>query len=175
MRWIAGVLFPFVAGCAVMDMGPFPRTIIPAEIAAPASQRLELVAAGTGVQVYRCDAKADVPGQFDWTYQASEGWLRDTAGKSVGRYYAGPTWEADDGSKTIGSVVAQSTAPERSAIPWQRLGAKSSGTGILSKVGTVLRVSTTGGRAPAAGCNTESRGRIVRVEYSADYYFYVPR
>jgi Protein of unknown function (DUF3455) len=176
MRWILGLLFPIVAGCSVLAVGPYPRIIIPAEIAAPSNQRLEWVLAAVGVQIYRCDAKKDAPGQFEWAFQAPEAQLRDVGGKSFGRHYAGPTWEAEDGSKVVGTVQARLDAPDKAAIPWLRLAAKSGGgAGALASVTTVLRVSTAGGQAPAGSCPATDQGRVLRVDYSADYYFYVPR
>jgi hypothetical protein len=176
MRWISALFLPIAAGCGVLALGPFPRTIIPAEIAAPQNQRLELLLAAVGVQSYRCDPKSDTPGHFEWVLQAPEARLRHAAGTSFGRLFAGPTWEADDGSKVVGTVQARVDAPDKTAIPWLRLGVKSAGgAGLLANVTTVQRVSTVGGRPPAGGCTEADRGRILRVEYSADYYFYVPR
>jgi hypothetical protein len=176
MRWISGLLLPIVTGCSVLAVGPFPRTIIPAEIAAPPNQRLELIVAAVGAQIYRCDAKKDAPGRFEWVFQAPEARLRDVAGKSFGRHYAGPTWEADDGSKIVGTVQTRIDAPAKTAIPWLRLAAKATGgAGLLANVTSIQRVSTVGGEAPAGGCAEPDQGRILRVDYSADYYFYVPR
>lgn len=176
MRWISGLLLPIVAGCSVLAVGPFPRTTIPAEIAAPQNQRLELIVAAVGVQIYRCDAKKDAPGRFEWTFQAPEARLRDVAGKSFGRHYAGPTWEADDGSKIVGTVQARVDAPDKAAIPWLRLAAKSTGgAGLLANVTSIQQGSTVGGQPPAGGCAEPDQGRILRVDYSADYYFYVAR
>jgi hypothetical protein len=160
----------------MLAVGPFPRTTIPVEIAAAPNQRLEWVLAATGVQIYRCDVRKDAPGQFEWAFQAPEAQLRDIAGKAFGRHYAGPTWEADDGSKVVGTVQARIDAPDKSAIPWLRLAAKSGGAaGLLANVTSIQRVSTVGGQPPAGGCKEADRGRIIRVEYSADYYMYVPR
>jgi hypothetical protein len=175
MRWMSGLLLPIVAGCSVLAAGPFPRTIIPAEIAAPQNQRLELIVAAVGVQIYRCDAKKDAPGRFEWTFQAPEARLRGVAGKSFGRHYAGPTWEAEDGSKIVGTEQARIDAPDKTAIPWLRLAGKSTGPGLLANATSIQRVSTVGGQPPAGGCREPDQGRILRVDYSADYYFYVPR
>ncbi|MEP7084829.1 MAG: DUF3455 domain-containing protein [Betaproteobacteria bacterium] len=174
--WILASLSSWIAGCGMLTVGEFPRAIIPAEIAAPANQYLEWVLVAKGVQIYRCDPKKDAPGQYDWAFQAPEAYLRDVPGKSVGRHYAGPTWETDDGSKVIGAVQARVDAPEKGAIPWLRLGAKSTGSAgsKLAKVTTVLRVSTNGGQPPP-GCTEPDQGRILRVGYTADYYFYVNR
>jgi hypothetical protein len=176
MRWMSGLLLATVAGCGVLAVGPFPKTIIPAEIAAPPNQRLALIAAAVGVQVYRCDPRKDAPGRFEWTFQAPEARLRDVVGKYLGRHYTGPTWEAEDGSKVVGTVQARVDAPDRNAIPWLRLRATSGGgIGLLAKVTSVLRVSTVGGQAPAGGCAEPDLGRILRVDYGADYYFYESR
>ena len=176
MRSMVFWLLPLVAGCSALTLGPFPKTTIPAEIAAPANERLQLIALAQGAQVYRCDAKPDAPGQVQWTFRAPEADLVDEAGKKAGRHYEGPTWEAVDGSKVKGTVQAQKDAPAKGAIPWLRLAARSAGgAGELSRMTTVLRVNTTGGVAPTGGCNAGERGRLVRVEYTADYYFYAPR
>ena len=169
-------LWPVLAGCGMLSVGAFPRTTIPAQIAAPADQRLALVAAAAGVQIYRCDPKKDAPGTSAWVFQAPEAILRDVAGRYIGKHYAGPTWEAEDGSKVVGAVDARRDAPESTAIPWLRLKTKSSGSaGTLTAVTSVLRLSTAGGQPPPGGCSEPDLGRIVRVEYSADYYFYVNR
>ena len=176
---LSAIALAALAGCRAMptiSVGLFPRTPIPAEIAAPAGQRLGLIAEGKGVQLYRCDAKAGSAGAYEWTLQSPEATLRDPAGKYLGKLYAGPTWEAIDGSKIIGTIDARRDAQDRSWIPWLRLNARSTGgPGLFSGVRTVLRVATFAGGTPAIACNDIERGRIVRVDYTADYYFYVDR
>ena len=168
MRGVSGLLSLVVAGCGMLEVGVYPRTTIPAEIAAPANQRLALVAVGNGVQAYRCDPKPDAPGRYEWAYQAPEAWLRDVAGKSLGRHYAGPTWELTDGSKIV--------VTSKSDIPWLRLAARSTGgAALLANVTAIQQVNTSGGQAPAAGCTQLDQGRILRIEFTADYNFYVPR
>jgi hypothetical protein len=170
MAW----LIPFVAGCSVLAVGPFPRTRIPAEIAAPANESLAMINSAQGVQIYRCDPNKDAPGRFEWVFEAPEASLVDENGLKAGRHYDGPTWEALDGSKLVGTVQARKDAPDRTAIPWLRLSARARGTGTLSKISTILRVSTVGGVAPPS-CPEQDRGRVLRVDYRADYYFYAPR
>ena len=173
----AGVIA--ISGCGMlpsMSMGAFPRVSIPSEIAASSTQKLELIAAATGVQIYRCDAKAGAPGTYEWVFQAPEAILRDVGGKHVGKHYAGPTWEAEDGSRIVGTVDTRRDAPDKSSIPWLRLKTRSTaGSGTFSGVNTILRVSTTGGMPRSGGCSEADHGRIVRVDYTADYYFYVNR
>lgn len=178
---LAGVLaLVTLGGCggmpAMSSMGLLTRTSVPAEIAAPANQKLGLIAVAEGVQIYRCDAKAGAPAANEWALQAAEAILRDPAGKYLGKQYGGPTWEAEDGSKIIGTVDARREVPGSASIPWLRLKSRAAGgTGLLSGVTTVLRVATAGGNPPPAACNALERGRIARVNYTADYYFYIDR
>ena len=37
---------------------------------------------------------------------------------------------------------------------------------------SIQRVNTVGGTAPAVACTADTRGKIVRVPYSADYYLF---
>ena len=67
----------------------------------------------------------------------------------------------------------QVDAPAATAIPWLLLRATSaSGTGVWGSVSYVQRLNTTGGKAPATGCDATTVNGEVRVDYTADYYFY---
>lgn len=163
------------AGCGTLP-GAFTRIPVPQDIAPAANQKLEMVVVGTGVQIYRCDRRSGQPDGYEWTFQSPEAILRDVVGKYLGKHYAGPTWEAADGSKVVGTVEARRDAPERGAIPWLRLSARSTGiAGIFAGVTTVVRIGTSGGTAPATGCNELELGKILRVPYSTDYNLYVTR
>jgi hypothetical protein len=176
MRCIAVGWLILIGGCGMLSVGTFSRVPLPTEIQPDSNQKLDQIVAASGVQIYRCDRKKEPADQYEWTFQAPEATLRDTGGKHLGKHYAGPTWEANDGSKIVGTVQARHDAPDRKSIPWLRLGTRSTGTpGAFAKTTTVLRVATSGGSAPAGGCNEVELGRIVRVPYNADYNFYVPR
>ena len=76
----------------------------------------------------------------------------------------------------MGTVKKRTDAPERNAIPWLLLTAKSSGPdGALSKVTSLQRVNTTGGVAPQSGCSRAVIGTQARIDYTADYYFFTAR
>ena len=151
---------------------------MPSEIAAGADETLTLIGAATGVQVYRCDVKAGTATSvnvYEWALQAPDAILRDPVGRYLGKHYLGPTWEAEDGSKVVGTIDARRDASNGS-IPWLRLKTRSiGGAGTLNGVTTVVRAATAGGVPRAAACNELERGRITRVDYTADYYFYVKR
>ncbi len=136
---------------------------------APAMQRL----VARGVQIYECLAAADAYAAPQWTLVAPQAELFDGSGQHAGRHFAGPHWEADDGSRIVGSVKARADAPQRDAIPWLLLDARSVGAaGRLSSVTQVQRVNTVGGVAPTTACTPGAGGSTVRVPYSADYVFF---
>jgi hypothetical protein len=135
-----------------------------------------LEARATGVQIYECTASRDQPGHFEWVFKAPEAELFDEAGRKVGKHYAGPTWEALDGSKVVGEVKAHDDGPDRNAIPWLLLSARSnSGTGVLSQIKSVQRLQTVDGKAPAAPCGRDNAQQVARVPYKAAYYFYATK
>jgi hypothetical protein len=146
---------------------------IPESLRAPVGQVLALAARASGVQIYECKAAKDDPSQFSWTLKGPEADLKDFSGKPVGKHYAGPTWEATDGSKVVGELVAKRDAPDSAAIPWLLLRAKStSGSGIFAAIASIQRLQTSGGSAPASGCDSSQSGKESRVKYSAVYRFY---
>jgi hypothetical protein len=58
-------------------------------------------------------------------------------------------------------------------VPWLLIGATAhTGQGQFSKVTFVQRLNTSGGKAPAAGCDAAAVGAEKRVPYSADYVFF---
>jgi len=138
-----------------------------------AEESLAMIVPAKGVQVYECRASQ---GAYEWAFVGPEADLFDTRGMKIGRHYAGPSWEAFDGSKIVGSVKASTTAPDEGAIAWLLLGAKSVGPeGTFSDVSSVRRVHTMGGIAPDNGCSAAAAGTMVRVPYTADYYFFTAK
>lgn len=147
---------------------------VPDRLKVPDGQVVLLRALGEGVQIYPCEATPADPSKFEWTFIAPEAVLMNDKGRKIGRRYAGPTWEANDGSKVVGEVQQRADAPDASAVPWLLLEAKSNeGTGAFKNVTYIQRVDTEGGKAPAEGCNKGRMNASVRVDYEADYYFYV--
>ena len=87
-----------------------------------------------------------------------------------------PHWESTDGSKILGAVKERADAPAPDAIPWLLLSAKSVGpAGSFSKVTAIQRVNTVGGVAPKAGCTFAEAGTAARINYTADYYFFIAK
>ena len=136
----------------------------------PGELKAYLAVPAKGVQIYLCN-KNDA-GAFVWTFKGPEAELSDTAGKSIGKHYGGPTWEGSDGGKVVGAVKASAPAPGGNAIPWLLLDIKSrDGSGQFTQAAGILRVNTVGGTAPTAGCDEGHAGGEQRVPYTATYYF----
>jgi hypothetical protein len=130
-----------------------------------AGAKLSFHAFGEGVQIYRWDGTS-------WVFVAPQAVLfADAAlGRIVGIHFGGPTWESVDASEVVGALV-ESCTPDADAIPWLLLKAASTrGPGIFGGVTFIQRLNTVGGKAPdAAGAFP---GQVVRVPYTADYFFY---
>jgi hypothetical protein len=150
----------------------FPKT--PPELQVPLNSTLVLKARGKGVQIYECVAKAEDKKAFEWKLKAPEADLFDDKGEKVAHHFAGPSWQAPDGSSVLGSVMGKSDAPDGAAIPWLMLTTVGKGPGVFANVMHVQRLDTSGGKAPADGCDAahaKSKAES-RVPYEATYYFY---
>jgi Protein of unknown function (DUF3455) len=146
---------------------------VPEALRAPAGQRVFLELFAEGEQIYECAPKADQPGTFEWAFRGPVAKLVDRSGKLIGTHYGGPAWQANDKSKVVGLVKASDPGPDPNAIPWLLLSSKSnSGTGLFLPTLSIQRVQTTGGRAPDQPCDATSTKQVVRVPYTATYYFY---
>lgn len=158
-------------GCATTARIAPPE--VPTTLRPPAGEQPFMAAGGSGVQIYECAAKAGQADSYEWSFRAPEAVLLDSSGHALGRHYAGPTWESTDGSSVVGDVKARDPGPNPAAIPWLLLVAKSTmGSGVFGKTTSVQRVQTVGGVAPSEPCNGAAVGKIARVPYSANYYFY---
>lgn len=145
---------------------------VPANLRVPAGNVLYLVGHARGYQVYTCQAQAS---GFAWVLREPWAGLVDDAGNYIALHYAGPTWRAPDGSAVVGARIASAPAPSASAIPWLLLQATSTSGppgGAFTSTTFIQRINTTGGVAPASGCDGTHVGVTAAVFYTADYYFY---
>jgi hypothetical protein len=146
---------------------------VPQQLQPPVNEQLMLQVHAQGDQIYVC--KMD-DAQFTWALKAPDAQLFDKDGKLFGKHFAGPKWEANDGSRVTGKAVANAPSPDPDSIPWLLVNIVShDGNGLLSRVTTIQRLNTKGGKAPASGCDTGHAGQEVRAPYSADYLFYAPK
>lgn len=163
-------LVPGLAHAAPLEPPPVPST----KIQAPAGHVPYLLGRATGTQNYTCQNTAN---GYAWTLVAPAATLVDDKGKPIMTHYGGPTWEAKDGSKVKAERVDSAPSPQ-GAIPWLLLRATSATAGPdgdkLAGTTYIQRVNTTGGVAPATGCDAAHQGAAQNVSYTADYYFYRP-
>jgi hypothetical protein len=147
---------------------------IPADIKAPAGEKLVLKAHATGSQIYTCKAGAD--GALQWTLKAPDAELHDKKGGVIGHHFAGPTWKHKDGSEVTGKASAHVDSPDADSIPWLLVSATGhTGDGVFARVSSIQRINTKGGKPPAASeCDASKSGTESKITYSADYYFYAP-
>lgn len=149
---------------------------VPAALAPAADQDLSFYANATGVQKYTCNATA--AGGYAWTFVAPDAqlYLPNNDNVSHGHHFAGPTWQWDDGSYVVAAKAAGATV-DKASIPWLLLVATSHGgpDGRMTEVTAIQRLLTSGGNAPATGCDATTVGAHLDVDYTASYFFYVTR
>ena len=162
-----------IASAIVVFSSPLAAQQIPQQLQPPAGEELLLQVHAKGDQVYVCQEGAT---QFAWSLKAPDAQLFDKDGKVFGKHFAGPSWEANDGSRVVGKAAANVPSPDADSIPWLLVTiVKHEGTGVLSRVTSIQRLNTKGGKAPATGCDSAHAGQEARVAYSADYLFYAPK
>jgi Protein of unknown function (DUF3455) len=166
-----------LAACASsMPMKPammaVDNAMLPEPVRVPAGERQKMSATGVGEITYECREKKDMAGQFEWAFVAPVATLVDAGGKTVGKYYAGPTWEANDGSRFTGKQLAVAPATPGD-IPLQLVKAEPAmGAGAMQGISYVQRLKTQGGVAPSAPCGAANKMERRQVAYQADYVFY---
>lgn len=175
VRWAAVLLAlsVLVAGTAAAPAGALAPPTVPPSLAVPPGNVLYLVGHARGYQIYVC--RREATGGYAWVLQAPWAGLVDDSGRYVALHYGGPSWRAPDNSVIVAARVAGAPAPSPTAIPWLLLRVTSrSGPpgGLFSSTTYIQRVNTTGGLAPATGCNAARVGALAPVFYTADYYFY---
>src|ERR1700733_10076471 len=147
---------------------------VPDAIAVPAGLEPVLFVHAKGFQIYTCQAGTD--GKFAWTLKAPDAELKDRKDKVIGQHSAGPTWKLKDGSEVTGKAVGQIASLDSDSIPWLLVNVESHAgkTGLLTKVTTIQRVHTHGGKPGTDPCDESHKGTETKSEYTADYYFYAP-
>jgi plastocyanin len=151
---------------------------VPAAVQVPPGNVRFLLGHATGTQDYACQPSSRAPAGYAWTFVAPAATLVDDNGAPILTHFAGPTWQAPDGSAAVGAREDGVTVSP-SAIDWLLLRATSAtpgpdGGGQLAATSYVQRVNTTGGLAPAGGCDATTIGAAAEVPYTADYYLYQP-
>ena len=151
---------------------------VPSALAVPTDVTLAVHDRAIGMQIYNCAASgggdAGTAMTYAWTFKAPDALLLDMDFTPVASHGAGPSWTSTDGSVVEAREISRADAPRADAIPWLLLKElRTSGSGVFNLVAFVQRLNTSGGLAPTTGCDASTVDTLVRVPYSADYYFYV--
>ena len=163
----------FLAGCEPGSSGKLSAPSVSDNLKVPPTDTLAFSATAKGVQIYQCRAKKDNANQHEWVLKAPEADLFDVRGKKIAHHYGGPAWASNDGSKVTGDVKGSEPSTDSNAIPLLLLTAKThEGRGIFSRVNSIQRLETRGGKAPSGGCDQSAMGNQLQVPYTAVYYFY---
>ncbi|MCD6079410.1 MAG: hypothetical protein K0R89_3354 [Ramlibacter sp.] len=173
---LASTAVVLLAGCAMQPMASmrsYDQAMLPAAVQVPAGHKVAMETVGAGSITYECRAKANMAAEHEWFFVGPDARLMDRSGKQVGHYYGPPaTWENSDGSRITATQVAVSPAAAGS-IPMQLVKANPAmGSGAMTGVTYIQRVSTQGGVAPAIACSAANVGARQVVQYQADYIFY---
>jgi hypothetical protein len=137
----------------------------------PGATLVREVQAG-GVQIYAC--RANRAGTLQWTLTGPKALLIDDDGSDFGTHGAGPTWTAADGSSISADGAHPLAKIDRAPnVPALLLAVTAAhGAGVLSGVRFVRRAQTSGGMAPATGCDAEHINATTASRYTALYTFY---
>jgi hypothetical protein len=164
---LLAMLLPTLALPAQAQLGNGNRTVDLGDcerLQVPAGSQLAFHVYAVGVQIYHWSGSS-------WVFDGPAAVLFADAGGEgeVGIHFAGPTWLTVSGSRVVGKVLDRCTA-DADAIPWLLLEAEDSGPGVFRRVNRIQRVNTVGGNAPSNPGSVA--GDVVRVPYTAEYYFY---
>ena len=151
-----------------LDPPVLPAVAKAIEVEPSASVKLKYVFVAVGKQIYQCEngawAKSSTP----------EATLYDMNSNLKIRHGAGPSWTmVSDNStiKAIGPTAVHFASPDGVSIDWLKLSVdKASRNGAFGDVGTIQRVYTGGGKAPAMACTAN---QVYESAYSAHYYFWI--
>lgn len=183
LRALLLVCVSFLAGCQTVSMPSStpgapgrPAVVSPqlgffSKIKVPDDREPVMKLTGRGVQVFRCE-KRDARGV--WIFRQPDAELLDASGKMVGRHGANFSFEHVDGSRLLATIAAHDDAPNPTDLRWLLMTTKSYGSGAFEGVTHVQRVNTAGGMPPAT-CDLAHAGRVLRVDFTADFVFYRAR
>lgn len=149
-------------------------TNVPAELAPSADQTAAFSLNAWGTQKYTC-VGSQASG-FAWTFVTPDADLFSVTNPNglVVHHFSGPTWLYKDTSLVVATKTA-SAVVDATAIPWLLLTVSKhgGGTGKLTPIISIQRLSTGGGLAPdASTCTVDKVGTGVDVPYRATYVFY---
>lgn len=163
------------AAAALSACASLTAPTVPSQLQPAATDKLVAKASAKGVQIYRCSPSAADASKNEWQFVSPEATLFDASGGEIGSHAGtpnGPMWRHKDGSTVTGRPKASAAAPGY-AIPWLLLERQAAtGSGTFAEVTAIQRTNTSGGRPPEGNCSANQKDLTIRVNYTADYYYY---
>lgn len=173
---------------AMPPLGLHAQPAVPSGLEVPAGHTLFLQAGAAGTQNYVCLPTAS---GFGWAFFGPQATLFQFNTQIITHFLspnpdekglARPTWQSSqDTSRVWGKAVASSSDPKfvkSGAIPWLLLKVVGADRGPgggrwLTDTTYIQRIRTSGGVAPATGCDDRADvGAKALVPYKTDYLFY---
>jgi hypothetical protein len=152
-----------------------PPTGVAPALRVSANEEPAFMLSGNGVHVYECRLGLMEPNSYVWAFVAPDATLYEGA-RSAARMTSPNLVEAISDRSSVSGFVRSTQAAGGNNLPWTAMRALPIGEdGLFAGVTSIQRVNTSGGSAPASGCNAENVGAEARVAYNADYYFYKRR
>jgi hypothetical protein len=147
---------------------------IPAIIAVPEGSERIATYYAEGVQRYKAEEVAGLPGIYQWTFVGPLADLYAHNNHFVGTHGSGPYWALSPADSIFGqhfTPARTAPSPIANTIDWLLLKPKSgtTPTGIFSEVKYIQRIATAGGKAPALP--PVSITDVAEVPYKAVYRF----
>jgi hypothetical protein len=162
-------LLAAVPGDGFDAMNEVKRLKVPESLMPKGKQPLLMVRA-EGVQIYKFVQQGDEAG---WISVAPKADLLDyRTAEKVGSHGEGPSWTHREGGTVAGKFIAKEKSPNRDAIDWLLLEAKSASGPPFAKVTHIQRIDTWGGLPPGGPGKV---GEVREVRYHATYVFWGDR
>ncbi len=129
-----------------------------------------LIVRAEGVQIYKFVQQGTETG---WIHVGPKADLLDyRTAEKIGSHGDGPSWTHREGGKVVGQFLVKEKAPNRDAIDWLLLEAKTASGPPFAKVTHILRIDTWGGFPPGAPGKV---GEVREIRYHATYVFWGDR
>ena len=163
------------AACALAHAEVAPPTGLSPRLLASSTEAPMFTLRARGDHVFECRQVAINPDRFAWTFVAPDATLYDQ-GLPVGRQVQPYLWESTSDRSSVSGAMRSRQDAGSANLPWALFRAASPAeAGLFAGVTSVQRVNTSGGVAPATGCDAGHVGEEARVAFTADDYFYKRR
>jgi hypothetical protein len=181
-----------IALLSATQASALPRPSVPTILEVDPELKLFRVDHAEGTQNYICLPSAMAPSGFAWILAGPQATLFTSKGRQTATHFLSPNpeeggtaraaWQDSRDTSTVWAVKTQESSDpafvDPNAIPWFLLEVKGADSGPrggerISRARYIQRINTSGGKAPATGCEAAGDvGKREFVPYVADYLFF---